>query len=262
VLLSVDGREAYAYTARREFNAALTSVVFIHGAANDHSVWNLQSRYFAYHARNTLAVDLPGHGRSVGPALTSVERLALWIVALLDTLKIERAALVGHSMGSLIALECAARHGARVKKIALVGTSVPMPVSKTLLDASAANDHAAFDMINLWGHGPAAQIGGNTVPGAWMMGSYLRLLERAAPGVLHTDFAACNGYVSGLDAAQRVTCPALLVLGQRDQMTPAKAARELGANIKGARTVVLEGSGHALMSEAPDRVLDALIQFL
>jgi pimeloyl-ACP methyl ester carboxylesterase len=73
--LSVDGHEVYAYTGTRPVDPAAPAIVFVHGAANDHSVWALQSRYFAHHGHGVLAVDLPGHGRSGGPALATVEAI-------------------------------------------------------------------------------------------------------------------------------------------------------------------------------------------
>ncbi len=260
--LTVDNQKSYAYTANRAFDAAKPTVVFIHGAAHDHSVWSLQSRYFAYHGWNALAIDLPGHGNSAGAPCPSIAEGADWLVRLLDAAGTGQAALVGHSMGSLIALESAARHPGRISRVALIGSAVPMPVSEPLLNASKVNDHVAYDMINVFAHSATAQIGGNRLPGMWMMGGAMRLLERAAPGVLHADFSACNAYVTGLEAAQKVKCPALLVLGKRDLMTPMKAASDLIAKLPGARVVALEGSGHALMEEKPDAVLDALIAFL
>src|SRR5438046_267383 len=119
----------------RRFDPPLPTVVFVHGAAHDHSVWALQSRYFAHHRRNVLAVDLPGHGRSGGEPLGSVEAIAEWLAALLDATSIEDAAMVGHSLGALAVLEMTARHPERVKRIALLGPSVQMPVSIALLDA-------------------------------------------------------------------------------------------------------------------------------
>lgn len=260
--LTVDDTRIYAYTANHAVDAAKPTVVFIHGAANDHSVWALQSRYFAYHGWNVLALDLPGHGKSAGRASADIGALADWICRVLDAAGVKKASLVGHSMGSLVALETAARHGTRVTKIALIGTAVPMPVSESLLDASKANDHVAYELINAFAHSPTGQIGGNRVPGLWMTGNNMRLMERSAPGVLHADFSACNAYTGGLDAAAKVRCPALLLLGKRDQMTPIKAARDVAARLTNAKTVVLDGAGHALMAEQPDAVLDALIEFL
>ncbi len=262
MFLEVNGHKTYAYTGNHAFDASLPTVIFIHGAANDHSVWALQSRYFAYHGYNALAVDLPGHGKSAGGALNDVAALADWVKALMDAGGIGEAAVIGHSMGSLIGLETAARYPANVSRLVLIGTAIPMAVSEALLETSAANDHAAYEMINVFAHSPRAQIGGNRLPGAWMMGNSMRLMERSANGVLHADFTACNSYRGGLDAANKVRCPVLLVLGQRDLMTPPRATKAAAANFSDARTVMLEGTGHSLMSEQPDAVLDALIDFL
>src|SRR5258708_31588763 len=119
--LAVNGTTSYAYTGGKRFDPALPTVVFIHGAQHDHSVWILQSRYLAHHGFGVLAVDLPGHGRSAGPALTSVEALADWLSALLEATGVSSASLVGHSMGALIALEAASRFPERVARLALVG---------------------------------------------------------------------------------------------------------------------------------------------
>jgi len=260
--VQVAGSDVYAYTGSRPFDAALPTIVFVHGAANDHSVWALQSRYFAHHGRNVLAVDLPGHGRSGGDALPSVEAIADWLPALLDAAGVPAAALVGHSLGALAVLAAAARHPARVTRIALLGPAVPMPVSDVLLDAAKANDHVAYELINGWSYSPGKQLGGSPVPGMWLMGSGMRLMERTRPGVLYTDLAACHTYADGLIAAAAVRCPALLILGARDLMAPPKGAPALIAALADARVVTLPDCGHALMAEQPDAVLDALAAFL
>ena len=258
----VDGRKVYAYTAGKSLDAKRPSVVFIHGAANDHSASLLQTRYFAYHGCNALAFDLPGHGRSDDPPLASIGALADWIVAALDAAGIEQAALVGHSMGSLAALECTARHPQRVRALALVGTAAPMYVGEALLNAAREDRHDALDMINIWGHSAAAQIGGNSAPGIWMTGAYLRLIERARPQVLYVDLKACAEYAEGPASAAKVKCPTLFILGSRDIMTPPRNAKDLRNAIAGSRTVMLEGAGHALTAERPGAVLDALIGFV
>jgi pimeloyl-ACP methyl ester carboxylesterase len=260
--LVVDGKRTYAYTAGRKLDPQRPSVAFVHGAANDHTAFLLQSRYFAYHGCNALAFDLPGHGRSDGPPLASIGALADWTARALDAAGVAQAALVGHSMGSLAALECAARHPDRVRALALVATSAPMAVGEALLTAARDDGHDALDMINIWGHSGAAQIGGNSVPGMWMTGAYLRLLERAKPQVLHVDLKACAEYTDGTASAAKVKCPTLFILGSRDMMTPARNAKDLCGAIPGNRTVILEGAGHAMMAERPDAVLDALIGFV
>jgi pimeloyl-ACP methyl ester carboxylesterase len=260
--LCVDGSAVYAYTGSRAPDRERPTVVFVHGAANDHSVWALQSRYFAHHGHNVLAVDLPGHGRSGGDALPTVEAIADWLVALQDAAGVEGAALVGHSLGSLAALAAAARHPDRVTRIALLGPAVPMTVSDTLLAAARADDHAAFEMINGWSFSPDKQLGGNRFPGLWMTGNALRLTERTRPGVLYADLVACHGYADGLAAAAAARCPALLVLGARDLMAPPKNAQALVGALQDKRIVTLPDCGHALMAEQPDAVLDALRGFL
>ena len=260
--LTVQGREAYAYTAAHALDPAKKTVVFVHGAGLDHSCWGLQSRYFGYHGWNVLAVDLPGHGRTPGAPLATIAELADWVKAVLDRSGIKSACVVGHSMGALVALEFAARHPQAAEKLALIGVAYPMRVSDAFLDAAKRNDHAAYDMETIWGHSALVPFAGNPNPGMWMYGDMLARLERLGPGTLHADLSACNGYAGGLEAAAKVKCPVLFVLGGRDAMTPPKAAQDLVKAIPGAQAVTLRQSGHTLMAEAPDATLDALISFL
>jgi pimeloyl-ACP methyl ester carboxylesterase len=262
VIVQVNGKPAFAYTAAHEIDPAKRTVVFVHGAGLDHSWWGLQSRYFGYHGCNVLAVDLPAHGRSEGPPLATVPEMADWIASLLEGLGIRKAALVGHSMGSLVALEFAARHPDVAEKIALVGTAYPMKVSDGFLEAAKRNDQSAYDMETIWGHAAQVPFAGNPNPGMWMYGDTLARLSRLAPGVLHADLSACNAYAGGKDAAEKVKCPALFVLGARDVMTPPRAAQDIARALADSRTVTIGTSGHSLMAEAPDATLDALIAFL
>ena len=260
--LKINGNKAYAYTGGKAFDAGLPTVLFVHGAQCDHSVWILQSRYLAHHGYGVLALDLPGHGRSAGPALARVEDLADWITGVLDAAGVSRSAVVGHSMGSLVALECAARHPARVARIALLATAYPMKVSAELLDATRDDEPLAQDMVNIWSHLAYAQYPSNPGPGFWVIGENLRLMQRQKPGVMHVDFSACSAYAGGAAAAAKVACPALFVIARRDAMTPARSAQAFAQTVKGARIVSIEGSGHNMMGEKPDEVLDALAAFL
>ena len=260
--LTAAGLGVYAYTGARPLAPAQPTVVFVHGAANDHSVWALQSRYFAHHGWNALALYLPGHGRSEGEPLASVEAIADWIPTVLAAAGVTGTALVGHSLGSLAALECAARHPTHVTKIALLGPAVPMPVNEALLEAAARNDHAAYELVAGWSHSAGKQLGGNPVPGMWMMGGALRLMERMRPYALATDLGACHHYANGLAAAAAVRCPALLIVGERDLMAPPKSAQALAGTLTDRRVITLPDCGHALMAEQPDAVLDALREFL
>jgi pimeloyl-ACP methyl ester carboxylesterase len=259
---TIDGHAVVGATGGREHKASRPLALFVHGAGLDHTVWALQSRWLAFHGWNVLALDLPGHGRSQGPPLPTVAAMAAWIAAVIEAAGSKSAALIGHSMGSLIALETAARFAERVQSIVLVAPAAAMPVHPDLLAAAAVNDHAAIDMVNRWGHGHAAGIGGSRAPGVWMVGTTERILEKAAPGVLHNDLKACNAYREGLAAAAQVAAPALLVCGERDQMTPLKGGRALAASIPGATIVALKGAGHMLLAERPYEVQGAIARHL
>ncbi|CCD97049.1 conserved hypothetical protein [Bradyrhizobium sp. ORS 375] len=257
--LSIDDREVFAATGGREFDPSLPAVVLVHGAGFDHSVWALHSRWFAHHGFAVLAPDLPGHGRSAGPALPTIAAMADWIVALLQAVNAKPAHLIGHSMGSLVALDAAARHPEHVAALSLIGTAATMTVGPDLLAAAEANDHAAIDMVSIWGLGFAAELGGSRAPGLWMHGGAQAVLERCAPGVLFNDLSACNNYQDALSSAAKINVPARLILGEKDMMTPVKAGKALAAAIAQSRTIVLPGAGHTMMAECPDALLDALI---
>lgn len=256
--LTVNGAQVFAATGGRTFDPSAPLIVFLHGGGMDHSVWALLARWFAHHGCSVLAPDMPGHGRSDGAPLTSIAAMAEWTAALIDAVGARSARLVGHSMGSLVALEFAAREPSRVVALGLVGSAAEMPVAPELLDAARANDHAAIDMVTIWGFGFAASLGGSLAPGAWMCGGGARLLERAKSGVLFADLNACNAYKDGLASAGKVKAPARIVLGERDLMTSPKRGRELAAAITGAQVIVLPASGHMLMQERPDALLAAL----
>lgn len=257
----------YAYTGGRAFDPARPTVLFIHGVLNDHSVWILQSRYLAHHGYNVLAIDLPGHGRSGGAAPASVQQAATSVLALLDALAIERAALVGHSWGSLIALQASAEAPERVHHLALVGSAYPMRVAPALLQLAADEPLQAIERINQYSHSSLASGPSVLGPGTWLRGSARALMRQvlasnAQVNLLHQGFTACDRYDQGLQAMQQLSIPVLFVLGNLDQMTPPKAAQSLiDAAPSGSRVLRLE-AGHALMSEAPDAVLQGLRGYL
>ncbi len=268
--LDVNGAQTYCYTGGKAFKADKPTVVFIHGVLGDHSVWILQSRYLAHHGFNVLAVDLPGHCKSAGEAPRSVEEAADFVAALLDAAGVQTGALVGHSWGSLIALEAAARLKERVSHLVLVGTASPMRVSPALLEAAVNNPEQAIKLVNVFSRSTLAPPPSALGPGTWVYGASLALARRvlasnSAVNVFHRGFVACDSYTHGLEAMAQVACPVLFVLGAQDQMTPPKAAQSL---INAAQThgkdvqVVNLNVGHNQMTEAPDATLDAIRDFL
>jgi pimeloyl-ACP methyl ester carboxylesterase len=264
MIMTVQGVDAYCYTGGKPFDAARPTAVFIHGAQNDHSVWALQTRYFAHHGFNVLAVDLPGHGRSKGAAMNSVELMAAWVLAVMDAAGVDKALLVGHSMGSLIALEASHLAPQRVSQLAMLGTTYPMKVSDALLETSRSDEQAAIDMVNIFSHSGMAQKPSCPGPGFYVMGGARRLMQRMSQinpeQLFYTDFFACNAYANGQTAAEAVRCPVLFIFGSKDMMTPARSTKTLTSAIPHGKVVQVD-AGHSLMAEQPDAVLDALFAF-
>ena len=268
--LTVSGANTYCYTGGKAFDATKPTVIFIHGVLFDHSVWILQSRYMANHGWNVLAVDLPGHCRSAGDAPSSVEEGADFIGALMDAAGAPRAALVGHSWGSLIAMETAARLKDRVTHAVLVGTAFPMKVSAVLLDAALNDPEKGIQMINTFSRSTLAAPPSAHGPGTWVFGSSIALNRRvlqsnSTVNVFHRGFVACDSYTGGEAAMAALTCPVQFQLGGQDQMTQPRAAQGL---IQAARAagkthqVITLPVGHYQMTETPDPVLFAMRDFL
>jgi pimeloyl-ACP methyl ester carboxylesterase len=261
--------DTYAYTGGKPFDADKPTLIFIHGVLNDHSVWILQTRYLAHHGFNVLAVDLPGHGRSAGEAPASVEVAADFIEALMDAAGLQQAALIGHSWGSLIALETAARLKDRITHAALVGTAFPMKVSPALIEASLHEPMKALQMVNVFSRATLAAPPSALGPGTWVYGASMALGKRVLASnpqvnIFHRGFVACDSYQRGLEAMREVTCPVMFVLGALDQMTPARSAQSLTqqAQASGKKfEVVTVPMGHHQMSESPEETLNALKAF-
>lgn len=259
--LAVQGRSAYAYTGGKPFDRELPCVVFVHGAMNDHGIYDLLARWCANHGFAVLAPDLPGHMRSEGPALTSVEAMADWVLALLDAAGVRQAALAGFSLGSLVVLEAAARAPARATRLVMLGTAVPLPVPDLLLDLALRDTFAAIDRVVQYSHSTLAAKPSYPGPGFWLRGAArasmrMVLAHGGDPMLFHTDFSACNNYTRGLEAAAHVRCPAHLIVGEHDQMALPKGALAVAGTLQA--TVHRVATGHWVMREDPDATLAAL----
>ena len=253
--IEVNGSQVFVGTGTGNHNRDAPAIVFVHGAAMDHTVWTAIARFFARHGFNVAAVDLPGHGHSGGTPFDSVEDMSGWLKHVIDSLDFQSASVVGHSMGSLVAMRFAHDHGDLTERISLLGTSLPMSVTPLLLNAAQANSYNAYLMANTWSHSPRGKLGSSDNPGVWMMGVGERLMGRCGADVFHADLQACNEFE--LEPAD-IGCPTLLVLGDADQMTPARAGLAVAEKIEGARTIRLEGCGHAMLTERPNQILDLL----
>lgn len=268
--IQVGNSAIYGYTGGKPFDAGKPTALFIHGVLNDHSVWALQSRYLANHGWNVLALDLPGHCRSSGEPPGTVEAAAQFIGELLDAAGLQRVALIGHSWGSLIALEAAAQLQDRVTHLVLVGTAYPMKVSPALLDSSRDHPQKAIRAINVFSRSTLAAPPSLLGPGTWVWGLSMALNRRVLASnprtnLFHLGFQACNAYARSEQAICDIKCPVLFVLGSHDAMTPAKSAQKLveaAARANKSVQLVQLAVGHHQMSEAPESTLFAIRDFL
>jgi pimeloyl-ACP methyl ester carboxylesterase len=259
MIVTVDGLSAHASTGGVELTGDYPVVLLIHGAGMDSTVWQLQTRYLAHRGFRAVAVDLPCHGRSAGPALATVDEMAAWIERFVAAARFTAVHLVGHSMGTFIALEVASRNPALVATLTLFGTSTAMPVHSDLLADADRDLPAAAALMAAWGHARPAHVGPNPTPGLWMLGGARALVENSEPGVLASDFRACIAYTGALTAAASVICPTTVIVGLGDKMTPPEGARTLAAALPRSRLVELPDTGHMMMLESPRAIRQAIL---
>lgn len=238
------------------------TIVLIHGAANDSDVWQKIVTMLCQSGYGVIAPDLPGHGLSAGEPLQNITALADWVIALLDAAGIDKAILVGHSMGALIALETAARNPRRIVRLALLGATAPMAVSEALLNAAKNNLDSAYRTITAYSHTQQFYLTGSGGHGVWGPGITLGIMRRSRKGVLKTDLENCNGYLHGLEAAQRVECPALMIVAMRDRMTPRRNTSALLSALRYGTRSDIADCGHAMINEKPAEIVSALVSFL
>lgn len=260
MIVRVDGVDAHAATGGVDISGSDGPVVLlIHGAGMDSTVWYLQTRYLAHRGLRAVAVDLPGHGRSEGEPLVTIADMADWVVRFIAAADLGSVHVVGHSMGTFIALELASRHAEAVSSITLCGTATSMPVHPELLDAAEHDLPRAAALMAAWGHAKPAHTAPNPTPGLWMTGGAMALVEIGRPGVLTNDFRACMAYERAVDAAADVACPATVVIGLGDKMTPPKGGRALAAALRSAAVIELPATGHQMMTENPRAVKQAIL---
>ncbi|MCY3768169.1 MAG: alpha/beta hydrolase [Gammaproteobacteria bacterium] len=261
--ISLDNVKYYAYTGTHDLADDLETVVFVHGTTMDHSVWSHQSRYFAYHGYNVVAVDLPGHKFSGGEPLSSIADMSKWLNGIISRCAGRAFHLVGHSMGSLVTLEAAAGYSnerAPLKSLSLVGFSYPMGVTPRLLDAARNHPSQAYSMMIEWSH--TSRIGGEPIPGFWTRGMQMSMMENSRQDAVYNGLLACEHYRDGEAAFEKVDCPILFLCGRMDKMAPARLAKQEAERNENARIVILPDCGHSIMAESPDGVLGALKDFI
>jgi len=222
-------------------------VVFIHGSGGAGSAWTYQLQGLADENCWLLAPDLPGHGQSTGKLLSTIAEQADWLAALLAELRRDRATVVGHSMGALVALQFAARYPQLTNRIVLVGAVPRMAVNPDLLALAKTDDPQAFRLIASW-----SCCKGEESAEIRRMAEE-RLLQNP-PGVLWNDLNACDSYSDLDDAAAKLTCEVVVISGDQDRMTPASGGQDLASRFLSGKHHVVAAAGHQVMQEQPAEV--------
>jgi pimeloyl-ACP methyl ester carboxylesterase len=242
------------YSQHCERDTETPPLVLIHGAGGTHLYWPPEIRRLRGYC--IYAVDLPGHGKSsANDGQQSIDEYERFFIQWLESLQLRRAVLVGHSMGSAIALALAIHQPEYVVGLCLLGAGARLRVLPDLLNYLA--DHTTFyKAIDLL---VACSFSTNTPTHLVELASK-RLLE-TRQSVLYGDLLACDRF-DVMDQLGAVKPPTLVICGEEDQLTPLRYAQFLANSIPDARLSVIPGAGHMVMLEKPDLVADSLQSFI
>ncbi len=241
------------YFAHEVENLSRPPVILIHGAGGHHLYWPPQIRRM--HNQRIFAVDLPGHGKSEGIGHHTINEYAGEITEFIKALRLNAAILVGHSMGSAIALTTAVRFPKRVLALALLGSGARLRVSPAILQSQSDPTRIA-ECIRL------------VIKLSFAEQAPDRLKEMAAqrmaetrPAVLYGDFMACDAF-NIADKLSKISVPTMILCGSHDKMTPLNNSEFLRDHIASSRLEIVPDAGHMVMLEKPDFVAELLDHFL
>jgi len=258
----INGKQVFATTGGKPFGNSKPTIVFLHGSGFDHTVWNLQSRFFAFRGYSVLSLDLPGHTHSEGPPLQSIEVMADWLHDIFESLDIDDVSLVAHSQGCLVGLELASRYPDRLRSVSFITSGLETPVNDALLNAARENPESAIAMMLGWGYGSAGHLHRGPIPGNSMVSGGRKIMRGNTPDALSTDLHACNNYKNGVAAAEKVNCPTQVIVAGKDRMAPKKATDKLIEHLGSPAVAVIRESGHIVPQEAPDKCRTLLKDFI
>lgn len=247
--ISVNGRTLY-YTRPMKVTSGPV-LLLIHGAGGTHLDWPKEIQRLPGTAIYNL--DLPGHGRSVGPGKTSIDGYADVVRDFMEALALQDVTIAGHSMGGAIAQTLALRKLPRVTRLIIVNSSARLRVAPDVLNVALEEPEVAVDFVVRWSWGADA-------PGALVSRGKKSMLQ-TDPAVLHGDFLACDCFDVREKVAQ-IRIPTLVISSTEDKMTPLKHGRDLAENIADGRLVIIDDAGHFSMLERPELVANAIAYFL
>ena len=226
-------------------------IIFIHGAACDHTFWVYQSRYFFNKNFSIISVDLPGHGTNESRALNSIEALSSLIKNLIKNIAYKEIYLIGHSMGSLICLDTALANLKPIKKIFLIGICYPMHVNKKLLLKSKSDQDLAIKKMISWSFPDKIKLNGSNLVGLNLPNFINVIMSNSKKGLLYKDLLACNNFIVKEEYIKKIKTPITIISGDKDIMTPKKSAKLLNDMLSVSNFEVIHDVGHFLPLEDP-----------
>jgi len=239
-----------------EFDKEKPTILLMHGSGLTHIVWSLHEQFYTTQGYNVLSVDLPGHGNSEGPSLKSIEEISDWIKSLMNVFDIKKLIIIGHSQGSLVGIDFAARYPDLINSLVLVAGSYKMPVNQDLINYAEAGDEKAVLLMMKWGYeGSKAFIGGNPVKK--IINSSREIRE-----VLAVDLNACNNYKSGKESLEKINCSTLCIFGNLDKMVPLEVGSKMSSMIKNAEKKIIKNCGHMIIFEKAFEMRQIVKEFL
>ena len=228
----------------------------MHGSGLSHIVWSLHEQFYSSQGFNVLAVDLPGHGDSEGPSLSSIQEISDWVKDLANELNLKKINFIGHSQGCLVGIDFASRYPELIERLVLVAGSYKLPVNQDLLDLAEAGDEKALLLMMKWGYeGSNAFIGGNPVKK--IINSTREIRE-----ILYVDLRACNNNKSGKDSLEKINCSTLCIFGDLDKMVPLEVGNKMAEKIKNSKVKVITNCGHMIIFERAFEMRKSVIEFL
>ena len=246
----------FVSTGGMDFDKEKPSILLMHGSGLTHIVWSLHEQFYTTQGYNVLSVDLPGHGNSEGPSLKSIEEISDWIKSLMNVLDIKKLIIIGHSQGSLVGIDFAARYPNLINGLVLVAGSYKMPVNQDLINYAEAGDEKAVLLMMKWGYeGSKAFIGGNPVKK--IINSSREIRE-----VLAVDLNACNNYKGGKESLEKINCSTLCIFGDLDKMVPLEVGNKMSSMIKNAEKKVINNCGHMIIFEKAFEMRQIVKEFL
>ncbi len=249
--VTVDGEELHYQHHHGAARAIGAPLVLVHGAGGNLMHWPGELRRLP--GSVVYALDLPGHGKSGGAGRAEIGAYAEVVRTFAEALGLAPFVVAGHSMGGAIAIEFALRHPARLAGLILVGTGAKLRVAPQILTGILDDFPGTTQLLAQWTHGEHVEPN--------LLRLYTRRLREVSPGIVHSDFAACDAFDRRANV-NRITLPTLILCGDADRMTPLKFSQYLHEQIASSQLIVVPGAGHMVMLEQPAAVAEATAHFL